>query len=70
MTRVVVSNETALTVASSPLIEYVHMLPEPSVHVSAHAQLAANAANNTTISLFIAYLHFPDLVAIGLGAGK
>ena len=53
ITRVVVSNETALTVALSPETEYVHMFSDASVHVSAHAMPTATAASNATISLFI-----------------
>ena len=70
MTSAVVSNETAETVAATLLVVYVHTLPEPSVHVSAHAQLAANAASNTTISLFIVRLLSPDFVVIEFGAGE
>ena len=35
--RVVFSNDTALTVADTLLVEYVHSLPSPSVHFSAYA---------------------------------
>ena len=47
--RLVVSNETPVTV--EPL--YVHTFPDVSVHSSAHVPIAANAANSMTISFFI-----------------
>ena len=60
--RFVVSKETALTVATSFAIEYVHTFSDASVHVSAHAQPTATAASKATISLFIAYLLSPALL--------
>ena len=68
ITSVVVSNETELTVALSPVAVYVHTLPDPSAHSSAHAQRGKRiAAPNvaTTVSIFAAvfmFLSFPFIV--------